>query len=108
MKHGEAEAVFIEQSNSLVKGRSKRVLPTPDFIKDKPVLDVSLVFYWGSFFDLTTERLVEGGPIPYSAIIRYCHFHDIKECESFVEIIKQMDSVVLRNYKKRVSNISKK
>lgn len=40
-------------------------------VEDSPELDTALCFYIVAFVDLSTERQVEGGPIPWSSIELY-------------------------------------
>ena len=92
------------QDDKPERGRSNRKLPTPFFVKDKPNLDIALIFYWDSFYELATERMVEGGSIPYSAIVKYSEMYGIDDFESFLIIIRKMDQVVLRYQRDSIPN----
>ncbi len=82
--------------------RASRTINIPDFVKNKPKLDVALIFFWDSYHELTTERIVEGGAIPHSAIVTYSQIYNI-EFESFLFIIRAMDNIVLQHQKDLLS-----
>ncbi len=79
----------MESSQKISRRRKKPDIP--DYVKDKPELDVSLQFYWGSFFRLSSERKYEGGAIPYSSIQQHAQFNNISDLDDFYEIMSTMD-----------------
>lgn len=81
-----------------------RVPPTPKFLKDKPTLDISLIWYWDSFLQLNSTRFKDFGEIPWTAIDSYCDRWGIvepEEFDSFCYIIKSIDKVYLEELKEK-------
>lgn len=73
--------------------------PLPDNIANAPELLLGLDLYFTAFMDLTTERPIGygEGPIPWSAVRRWCHEHAIigEQLEDMHYHIRKLDSVYL-------------
>lgn len=79
--------------------------PLPEFLKNKPVLDPALFWYWDSFLQLDTERLKDFGQIPWSAINRYrkeWNLYTTEEFDSFLLFIREIDKVYLEEQQKKL------
>ena len=103
LKHGDALSVYEEQKKKPTRGRSKQ-LHIPEFIENKPTLDAALIFYWDSFNELSTERLVDGGAIPHSANINYSQENRISDFDSFLIIIRKLDNTILQHQRDKIKN----
>jgi|GEM_PF-6492535 len=69
--------------------------PIPEEFKKVPELGEFLIFYWEVFWELSTERLVECGPIPGSKILQYSKDFDISYDE-LQPIIRALDGEYLK------------
>lgn len=82
----------------------------PDYIKDKPVLDIRLEFYYKSFWRLGSCRDFNGygaTPIKWTAINEMAKHYDLGfgESEDFFEIIESLDSHYLSLENKKNESI---
>jgi hypothetical protein len=50
---------------------------------DRPTLRPHLSFFYNAFWILLSDRLVENGPIPFSAIDRFAGRYGVSDIESF-------------------------
>ena len=79
-----------------------------------PDLDDGLVFYVEAFARLSSDRLIEMGPIPTMAILNYALYYDLtrEEESDLLFFIRKMDSVFLSHMdekrKKEMESKSKK
>lgn len=83
----------------------------PDFIKNKPkLLHDSLGFYLKVFFELETERPINGFSvvaIPVSAMINHAKFigyETREEIQDFVYIMREIDKALCQYYREKSSN----
>lgn len=87
------------------KSAESQNLPLPDWIKNKPELEIGLEFYYMSFMDLSTCRSIGmgEGPIPWIALKQYAEVYDIYgiEFERFVTILNNMDTAYLEERNKK-------
>ena len=80
-------------------------MPVPDKIKNAPLLNIGLLFYWKAFQDLSSDRDVGMGigPLPWSAMhswaTRNCVSGD--DFERFVMILRGMDTVFVEHMGKK-------
>lgn len=65
--------------------------PLPEEFKNPPEINNFIIFYWDLFWELSTERKVESGPIPGSAIIKYSKLFNI-DYDDLNMIIRSMDN----------------
>lgn len=83
----------------------------PPQIQNRPTLRQPLVFYYSSFWELSTERLLDGGYIPWSAINRYANRWGIvcdAEFDSFLHIIRSCDRAYVEYLQKEREKEMKK
>lgn len=63
-------------------------------------------YFISSYFDLATERLFEGGCIPWSKTLQYAEQYkglDSELTELFVEIIHELDATFLKDMREQQS-----
>jgi hypothetical protein len=80
-------------------------------LKDRPDLDISLLWYWDSFKELNSDRNFEQGEIPWSSIDNFCKRWNINtpdEFDNFVFFIRGMDKVYLEEQSNRIRRDLKK
>ena len=85
------------------KGSLRKAPPTPKFIKEKPHLDIGLIWIWDSFLQLNSTRLKDFAEIPWTAIDAYCKRWGVntpEEFDSFVFFIREIDKAYLEETKK--------
>jgi len=68
--------------------------PLPPEFEDVPELDDLNTLYWDLFWELSTERLVEMGPIPGSKIIYYAKEFGLNY-DDLQMVIRAMDGTYL-------------
>lgn len=76
----------------------------PKFLQDKPELNELLIWYWESFWELSTTRN-DMGQIPWTAINEYANRWGINsdtEFDTFIYFIRSMDSVFLDKRRKEL------
>ena len=87
------------------KAAESQNLPLPDWIKNRPELEIGLEFYYMAFMDLCTCRQIGmgEGPISWVSMKLYTEFYDIYgvEFERFVTIITNMDTAYLEERNKK-------
>lgn len=73
--------------------------PLPKDYLERPEIDLLNVFYWESFQELSTCRMVEMGSIPWIAINEYCKRWGIEGdfFEMFNKMIRSMDRVYMKH-----------
>jgi hypothetical protein len=101
LTHGTSEETILKQAK--MGGQ-----PIPDFIKNKPELDVGLDVYLQAYFDLYSERTHSFGPagIPTTSMLLYAsafNFDD-EQTDDLVYFLRKMDAENL----KRVGKLQKK
>ena len=87
---------------TLVLESLKRGLPLPDVVANAPeIVDESLGFYLAAFYQLDTQRIREGGPIPIMSIWSYADRFELRgdDCEDFVYTIRHIDADYLAHQK---------
>ena len=75
--------------------RKKR--PLPKWYLEEPMVTPVDYFYYESFWDLSSTRLFELGPIPWNRIIEYGYYIGLDDVmlEAFTSIIKALDTSYL-------------
>lgn len=75
-----------------LKGR-----PLPEWAQDVPELELVDNIYLSAFWDLTTERKYEMGPIPNSSILDFCKDREFDQIVTMIfnAIIRALDKVYL-------------
>lgn len=74
--------------------------PIPDRIKNAPEIDDGNRFFYVAFFDLTTTRYYELGPIPYTEVIKYAHINgmsDLDDIEFLWDVIRRVDDWAIKD-----------
>lgn len=81
----------------------------PQDIRERPELLPSLHVYWEAFAQLGTERGGMGGPIPWSAIMRYGKWlkMSVDQRDDLVYHVRRMDDVLLEHHEKERKRNSK-
>lgn len=64
----------------------------PESDVDPPVLGRGLHFIYQAFWTLGTDRQVESGPIPFSAIDQFARRYGIVEFDRFRSLIVRLDN----------------
>lgn len=102
LKYGKVEKSYKPKKENKLRPHKK----VPEFIKDKPQLDISLIFVWDSFQRLSTERKRDCGEIPWSSIKEYCLFYNFsfQEFQDFEVLIAAMDRVFLNHQQNQIKN----
>ncbi|NQS89950.1 hypothetical protein HQ584_09190 [Patescibacteria group bacterium] len=85
----------------MAKAAEERGHAQPKLVKEKPVLNYCQNWYYRSFTELSTCRDVGmgEGPIPWTAIDRFCIRYGITEFwefDDFVYIIRKIDNEYLK------------
>lgn len=97
LTYGESEKTILNQAR--LGGQ-----PIPDFIKNKPELDIGLDIYLQAFFDLDSERTHAFGPagIPTTSMLQYAKAFkfDDEQTDDLVYFLRQMDTENLKRVKK--------
>lgn len=70
--------------------------PVPEEFKNPPKLGNFVILYWDLFWELSTERLIECGPIPGNKIIEYSEKFSIPY-DDLHKIIREMDGVYMKH-----------
>lgn len=87
------------------KSAESQNLPLPDWITNRPQLELGLEFYYMSFMELNTCRTsgMGEGPIPWTAMRKYAEVYDIYgvEFERFSTILTEMDVAYLEERSKK-------
>lgn len=95
--YGEQEQIIKSTAGGFNTNRS-----VPEFIKNKPELDIALIFIWDSFNELDSERKKDFGRIPWSSIKEYCYYHKIPDFDYFRSIIRKMDRIYLDHQQTKI------
>ncbi|NUF48731.1 phage tail assembly chaperone [Gilliamella sp. ESL0250] len=92
------------KDSDLIRMAKQMGHPIPDKIKNKPVLNDDLIFYYQSFLDLDTTRTHNMAPtaISWLSIIEYARFYqlDDEDTHDLIQIIRAMDQVNLKHVEK--------
>ena len=76
----------------------------PERVTNKPKLASGLMFFFDAFYDLDTERsLADLHPIPWSKIVLYAEYHQLKreEADDLLYLIREVDNAFLRRLAER-------
>lgn len=83
----------------------------PDQIKNAPILEDWMLFYFDAFHELGTDRQFgfQAGPIPMSSLFLYVDRYDFSEddAEDFFFIIRQMDNHFLKEQERKAKSKAK-
>ena len=97
LSYGEQEQIIKNITGGFNRNRS-----VPEYIKNKPTLDIALIFIWDSFLELDSERKKDFGKIPWGSIKEYCLYHKVSDFDGFRRIIRRMDSIYLEHQSSKV------
>ena len=94
-----------EEEDKILRQVARMKVPVPDKIANKPSLDYGLVFYYNTFFELSTDRIVNNsvGQIPFSTILSYCKYYNFtyEETSDFMYLIRKIDAVYIEHVSKK-------
>ena len=83
----------------------KQNMPVPDKIKNAPVLNMGLLFFWKAYQDLTSDRDVGMGvgPIPWLSMSEWGSRHRVRgdDFERLVYILRAMDATFMEHSGKK-------
>lgn len=94
-----------KDAETIEKQAEKMGIPPPDWVINKPELNLGLDFYYIAFHDLTSCRAIgmAEGPIPWTAMKTYADTYDIHglELERFIYILTHMDIAYMKERNKK-------
>ena len=87
------------------KHAEKMGIPPPDWVINKPELDLGLEFYYMAFHELSSCRAIgmSEGLIPWTAMKTYADTYDIHgiELDRFIHIVTDMDMAYMKERQKK-------
>lgn len=90
-----------ELERNIITQSMRSGMPLPDKIKNAPMLDLGLDFFFKAWVELGSDRTVgmEEGPIPWDSIRKYCNEYDIvgELREDTFYLVRSIDNAYLKH-----------